>query len=73
MTTELATGKHLDDAWEITDEVIVDALGGLPDAKLHCSNLGAAALRLAIMDYVTRPLQDEPQTGTGACEGEASE
>ena len=50
--TELARGKHLDEAVEITDEQIVAAVGGLPEPKLHCSNLAAEALQRAILDYV---------------------
>lgn len=50
--TELAKGKHLDEAAEITDEVITEALGGLPPSKEHCSNLGAAALSKAILNYI---------------------
>ncbi len=52
--TELATGKHLNDAVELTDKQIADALGGLPAHKYHCSNLAASALHEAIMDYVLK-------------------
>ena len=52
MMTELAMGKHLDDASELTDEQVADALGGLPVNKYHCSNLAASALHKAIMDYI---------------------
>jgi len=51
MTTVLAKGKHLDDARKITQQDIVDALGGLPELKKHCSNLGVSALRAAILNY----------------------
>ena len=54
--TELATGLHVDDAAEITEEQIAAAVGGLPEAKQHCSNLGADALYNAIMDYVRREI-----------------
>jgi len=54
VTTELAIGRRVDDAWEITDETIVEALDGLPEGKLHCSNLGAAALQVALLDYYMR-------------------
>ena len=54
MMTELAMGKHLDDASELTDERVAEALGGLPAQKYHCSNLAASALHKAIMDYVFR-------------------
>jgi len=52
--TEMAIGKNLDEAMELTDEQIADALGGLPDAKAHCSNLGASALHDAITDHVLK-------------------
>lgn len=52
MTTELAKGKHVYDALTISEIDIVEALGGLPDAKMHCSLLGAGALRSAIFDYL---------------------
>jgi nitrogen fixation NifU-like protein len=53
-TTEMARGMHVDDAWEITDEAVLERLGGLPEAKLHCSVLGPAALHEAIISYVVR-------------------
>lgn len=52
--TELAKGKHVDEAAEITDEMIAQAVGGLPPQKEHCSNLAATALYEAIMNYVFR-------------------
>jgi len=53
--TELAFGRTLEEALEITDKDILTALGGLPDPKVHCSNLGASALHYAIWDYLRRP------------------
>lgn len=50
--TELAIGKDLDEAMMIENEDIVKALGGLPDHKLHCSNLGASGLKEAIINHV---------------------
>ena len=41
MMTEIAIGKHVDEAWELTDEQVAEALGGLPVNKYHCSNLAA--------------------------------
>ncbi len=52
MMTELAIGMHVDHAWELTDDQVAEALGGLPDNKYHCSNLAASALHKAIMNYV---------------------
>ena len=54
MMSELSLGKHLDDAAELTDEQVADALGGLPANKYHCSNLAASALQKAIMDYILK-------------------
>ncbi len=48
MTTELAKGKTLEEALKITEDDIIKALGGLPENKKHCSNLGVKALRNAI-------------------------
>jgi nitrogen fixation NifU-like protein len=51
MTTELAKGKTLDEAMEITRQNVADELGGLPPVKMHCSNLAADALHEAVKDY----------------------
>ena len=52
MTTVLAKGKSLDEAYTINDQDIADALDGLPEQKMHCSVLGAAALKNAINNYL---------------------
>lgn len=54
MTTELAKGKTLEEAAKITDKDITQALDGLPENKLHCSVLGATALKDAINNYYVR-------------------
>ena len=54
MTTVLAKGKTIEEALEIKEKDIVDGLDGLPKNKLHCSVLGAKALRNAIKDYQER-------------------
>ncbi|MDG6257388.1 MAG: Fe-S cluster assembly scaffold protein NifU [Methanomicrobiaceae archaeon] len=51
MVTELAEGKSLDEALEITRQDVADELEGLPPIKMHCSNLAADALHKAIEDY----------------------
>lgn len=51
MLTEMAKGKSVEDAKKITNKAVAEALEGLPKNKLHCSNLGADALHLAIKDY----------------------
>jgi len=54
MLTEMAKGKTLEAAKEITNSDVVEALGGLPEAKLHCSVLAADALKAAIKDYESK-------------------
>jgi nitrogen fixation NifU-like protein len=51
MVTEIAKGKHVDDAIKITRQDVADELEGLPPQKMHCSNLAADALHEAIKDY----------------------
>jgi nitrogen fixation NifU-like protein len=51
IVSEMAKGKKLEEAQQITRQVVAEALGGLPPNKMHCSNLGAEALSLAIKNY----------------------
>ena len=51
MVTELAKGKHVDEAYKITRNDVANELDGLPPQKMHCSNLAADALQEAIKDY----------------------
>jgi nitrogen fixation NifU-like protein len=54
MITEMVKGKTIDEALSISKEVVAQELGGLPPQKMHCSNLGADALRKAIEDYKSK-------------------
>ena len=51
MVTEMAKGKTLDEAMEITREDVSESLDGLPPIKMHCSNLAADGLHDAIKKY----------------------
>jgi nitrogen fixation NifU-like protein len=51
MVTEMVMGKTIDEALEISNAAVAEALDGLPPAKMHCSNLAADALHEAIKDY----------------------
>jgi nitrogen fixation protein NifU and related proteins len=51
LVSEMATGKKLEEAKKITNKQVAATLGGLPPNKMHCSNLGAEALSLAIKNY----------------------
>ncbi|MBC7251418.1 MAG: Fe-S cluster assembly scaffold protein NifU [Anaerolineae bacterium] len=54
MLSEMAKGKTLEEALRLTDDQVAQALGGLPEQKLHCSNLAASTLHKAIEDYRQR-------------------
>jgi nitrogen fixation protein NifU and related proteins len=65
MVSELAKGKRLNEALAITNQEVAETLGGLPKNKLHCSNLGAEALALAIKNYQEKsrgPLKSKPSS-----------
>lgn len=51
MVTEMAKGKTLDEAMQISNKSVAESLGGLPPNKMHCSNLAADGLHAAIEDY----------------------
>jgi len=52
--SEIAIGMNIDTASELTDETIAEAIGGLSPDKMHCSNLAAAALYEAIMNWALK-------------------
>lgn len=54
MTTELAKGRTLEEALNISREDVADALDGLPPIKMHCSNLAADALHEAVKNYLEK-------------------
>lgn len=51
MATEMIKGKTLEEAWELTDEAVAEALEGLPTGKLECSVVSREAIHMAINDY----------------------
>ncbi|MDP6509653.1 MAG: Fe-S cluster assembly scaffold protein NifU [Dehalococcoidia bacterium] len=54
ISTEMVMGKTLDEARELSNKAVAEALGGLPPAKMHCSNLAADAIHLALDDYKSK-------------------
>ncbi|AHF09741.1 MULTISPECIES: Fe-S cluster assembly scaffold protein NifU [Dehalobacter] len=54
MVTEMVKGKSVNEALDISNAAVAEALGGLPEAKLHCSNLAADAVHEAIKDYIQK-------------------
>jgi nitrogen fixation NifU-like protein len=51
IATELAIGKTLDEALKLTDNDVIEAAGGIPARKAHCSLLAIRALHEAILNY----------------------
>ncbi len=54
VATDLVKGKTIDEALKITNKQVIDELGGLPPAKIHCSVLAEEAIQAAITDYYKR-------------------
>ena len=54
MATEMIKGKTVDQALQVTNRAIAEALEGLPPVKMHCSVLAADALKMAVADYYRR-------------------
>ena len=60
MATELIKGRTIEEALSFSNQEVVDALGGLPPVKIHCSVLAEEALKAALEDYVKK----NPQSST---------
>ncbi len=58
MITELAKGKSIPGAQRVTQQDVLDALGGLPEESVHCALLAANTMKAAVKDYFT--LRNEP-------------
>jgi nitrogen fixation NifU-like protein len=52
MVTEMVKGRNIDEALEISNRAVAEALDGLPPIKMHCSTLAEEALKSAIEDYL---------------------
>ncbi len=59
MVTELVKGKSVEEALEISNKAVAEALGGLPPIKMHCSVLAEEALKSAIGDYLAKSQKRE--------------
>jgi nitrogen fixation NifU-like protein len=63
MATELIKGRSIDEAMNFTNQEVVDALGGLPPVKIHCSVLAEEALKAALEDYVKKHPESLSRSG----------
>lgn len=68
MVTELVKGKTIDEALDISNKAVVEALGGLPPVKMHCSVLAEQALKSAIEDFRKREAGEGPSDDEAADE-----
>lgn len=62
MATELVKGKTVEEAWNLTNKAVAEALDGLPPVKMHCSVLAEEAIHAAINNYRKNrglPIQEE--------------
>ena len=67
MATEMVKGKTVDEALQLTNKAVMEALDGLPKEKIHCSVLAEEAIQSAINDYRRRNGEDVPETPEFDC------
>ena len=61
-------GKSVDEALKLTNKAVIEALDGLPPAKIHCSVLAEQAIKAALADYYTKlGIDPEPFVGKISC------
>ena len=67
MATELVKGKTVEEALKLTNSAVVEALEGLPPAKIHCSVLAEEAIKAAIQDYYDKSGIEKKIECSGDC------
>ena len=69
MATELIKGKPISEALALTNSAVVEALDGLPPAKIHCSVLAEEAVKAALLDFYKKTGRDtsELEAECGGC------
>ena len=68
MATELVKGKSVEEALKLTNKAVMEALDGLPPAKIHCSVLAEEAIHAAIKDYYEKTGRDTTEL-EAKCDG----
>jgi nitrogen fixation NifU-like protein len=66
MATELIKGRTIDEAMSFSNQEVVEALGGLPPVKIHCSVLAEEALKAALEDYVKKHPESAAESAPAA-------
>ena len=70
MATEMIKGKPVSEALKLTNKAVIEALDGLPPAKVHCSVLAEEAVKAAVADYYRRQgIEMETPGCDGHCDG----
>ena len=69
MATEMIKGKSIDDALELSNKAVVEALDGLPTHKIHCSVLAEEAVKAAVKDYYDKNgiVYDQEKSAADGC------
>lgn len=69
MATEMIKGKSIDDALELSNKAVVEALDGMPTHKIHCSVLAEEAVKAAVKDYYDKNgiAYDKEKFAPGSC------
>ena len=70
MATEMIKGKTIQQAMELTNAAVAEALDGLPAYKMHCSVLAEEAIKAALADYCRRRGEEVPENLRLPCDGE---
>ena len=76
MATELIKGHTVDEAWDLTNKAVAEALDGLPPVKVHCSLLAEEAIHAALWDYAEKngiKIEGLEKPKTDISEGEEEE
>ncbi|MCI5923687.1 MAG: Fe-S cluster assembly scaffold protein NifU [Oscillospiraceae bacterium] len=69
IATEMIKGKPIEEALKLTNKAVIEALDGLPPAKIHCSVLAEQAIKAALADYYTKKgIDPEPFVGKIDCD-----
>ena len=68
MATEMIKGKPVSEALKLTNKAVIEALDGLPPAKVHCSVLAEEAIKAALADYYRRQGRPVPESLRLPCE-----